>query len=143
MAVDMEAATQPTIQDTSTAAATAMATVVEDRYHDRPRGYTGDARVNSSYSGAYQPNRRHEIRGGNTDRHGVGVGEVGGTSYESIGLPIVDPRIQQQWSGYEAALDVPDDQLTETFAICARPNFGQAGKTTALQANYFVGWCCV
>lgn len=75
--------------------------------------------------------------GGGRGETGPGAGGIQGSGYEQIGNSVADPRIQEQWSGQGPALDVPDSALTETFAICARPSFGQSGKTMSMSTNYF------
>lgn len=65
---------------------------------------------------------------------------VGAELVRSVGLAMIilaSPSWILVSSAVEWTRNRFGDQLTETFAICARPSFGRAGKTTALQANYF------
>ncbi|GAB9475743.1 hypothetical protein Gpo141_00012825 [Globisporangium polare] len=77
--------------------------------------------------------------GGPSGPTSAGAGDIRGTGYESIGEPIADPRIEEEWSGRLPARDVDTNHkdLNKTFLICRRPNVSIHSKSTQISVNYF------
>ncbi|KAE9354836.1 Protein argonaute 12 [Phytophthora rubi] len=70
---------------------------------------------------------------------GPGIGEVHGCGYEAVGDSIMDPRLQDLWTGRAPPMDVnPEDpELQMETRICRRPGVGTEGRTMSMNVNYF------
>ncbi|KAF4027634.1 hypothetical protein GN244_ATG20749 [Phytophthora infestans] len=81
---------------------------------------------------------RRRGRGGASARVWPAVGTTG-SGYESIGDPVSDPRLQDEWTGRAGVRDVSaeDPDLQQEFLICRRPGLGRGGKSVQMQVNYF------
>ncbi|KAF1777221.1 Protein argonaute, N-terminal [Phytophthora cactorum] len=57
----------------------------------------------------------------------------------SIGDPVSDPRLQDEWTGRAGVREVSaeDPDLQQEFLICRRPGLGRGGKSAQMQVNYF------
>ncbi|TDH67242.1 hypothetical protein CCR75_003347 [Bremia lactucae] len=101
-----------------------------DRGSDRG-GERGGGRGGGRYGGGGG-------RGGRGES-GPGVGTLSGSGYESLGEPVADPRLLDEWTGRAGVRDVSteDPELQQEFLICRRPGIGRGGKSMQLQVNYF------
>ncbi|KAE9129959.1 Protein argonaute 12 [Phytophthora fragariae] len=70
---------------------------------------------------------------------GPGIGEIRGCGYEAVGDSIMDPRLQDLWTGRAPPMDVnPEDpELQMETRICRRPGVGTEGRTMSMNVNYF------
>ncbi|KAL4105443.1 hypothetical protein PRIC1_003507 [Phytophthora ramorum] len=116
-------------------------------FNDRnTRGYGGGNDRGNRYRGDFDSRGGQFGRGGgggnwSEDKVGrwPGIGEITGFGYEKIGDTIMDPRLQELWTGRAAPLEIKadDPDLQNETKICRRSSFGKDGRTMRVNVNYF------